>query len=211
MSKKPHIILYMVVALSGITQSGHAEATTKVDLPKACHALFNAALKGDTRKVKQALARGADPNCHSSPAGTTALMVAVTNSPLAAVEPLLSKGADLNAQDSSGSTALMFAAMLGHDDVVRALLKKGADASIKNKNGQTALDLAKDSDDVSVKMRDGKDLPQLRRSGKAKVIELLGGNVGDTTQPKRSKSDDWKKVLQQSQPAAKSATVEGRR
>ena len=39
----------MVVALSGIAQPGHAEATTKIDLPKACPALFNAALKGDPR------------------------------------------------------------------------------------------------------------------------------------------------------------------
>lgn len=173
MSKRLRIVVCVVLALSEIALDGHAEAAAEVDLPHACQALFGAVLKGDARKITQALARGADLNCRTVPAGTTALMVAVTNGPLAAVEPFLRKGVDINAQDSAGSTALMFAAMLGHDEVVRALLKKGAEAGIKNKNGQTAMDLAKDSDDMSMTTRDGKDMPQLRRSGRVKVIEIL--------------------------------------
>jgi ankyrin repeat protein len=166
------VYILLIAMGMGVAWPQYSVALSKVDLPVGCHALFRAATKGSAKGIKQALAQGADPNCHTSPAGTTALMVAVTNGPLEAVEPLLIKNADANAQDSAGSTALMFAAILGHDDVVQALLKKGADARIKNRNGQTALDLVKDSNDISVQTR-GKDLPQLRRSRKAKVVEIL--------------------------------------
>lgn len=171
--KRRSVYILLISMGLGVAWPQYSVALEKIDLPVGCRALFRAATRGSTKGIKQALANGADPNCHTSPAGTTALMVAVTNGPLAAVEPLLIKNADANAQDSAGSTALMFAAMLGHDDVVQALLKKGADARIKNRDGQTALDLAKDSEDVSVKTRSGKDLPQLRRSNKAKVVEIL--------------------------------------
>jgi ankyrin repeat protein len=57
----------------------------------------------------------------------------------AAVQTLLSKGADVNAKWSGGKTALMFASLNGHREVVQMLLAKGADVNTKDTDGNTAL------------------------------------------------------------------------
>lgn len=140
----------IALALIASALPGHGGELAKISLPVSCRPLFDGAIKGDAKKITQALTEGADPDCRTEPGRSTALMVAVSNGPLSAVEPLLRKGADPNAQDSAGATALMFAAQLGHADVVRALLKKGADPSLRAKNGQTAIDLARNAGKIKV-------------------------------------------------------------
>ena len=117
---------------------------------------MRAALAGDVVKIRKALAKGADPNCHTSPGRSTALMLAATNGTLASVMALLNKNANVNSRDSAGATALMFAAMSGKAEVVKALLKKGADPKIRAENGRVALDLAQEA-------------------GKKDVVEILQG------------------------------------
>jgi hypothetical protein len=61
----------------------------------------------------------------------------------AAVQALLTKGADVNAMASNGTTALMIASQEGHLDVVQVLLAQGAKVNAKaSNNGATALMIA---------------------------------------------------------------------
>ena len=71
--------------------------------------------------------------------GWTALMEASTQGNLAAVENLLTKKSNVNAQAIDGSTALRAATYYGHGDVVNALLAHGADVNLRDKTGRTAL------------------------------------------------------------------------
>lgn len=58
------------------------------------------------------------------------------------VEELLSKGADINAQDNGGRTPLHVASLFGRAPVADFLLLKGADVNKKDKHGSTALHMA---------------------------------------------------------------------
>ena len=67
--------------------------------------------------------------------GSTALMDAASAGELKAVEVLLAKGADVNAQDKFGGTALVYAARGGHTEVVRSLIAYGADVNARDTRG----------------------------------------------------------------------------
>ncbi|CAG8429416.1 unnamed protein product [Penicillium salamii] len=58
------------------------------------------------------------------------------------VQLLLSKGADVNAQNELGQTALMVAASFGHEDITRTLLEYGAAINTTCQTGETALTVA---------------------------------------------------------------------
>src|SRR5438045_8256208 len=55
----------------------------------------------------------------------------------AIVKLVLSKGADINAADSSGQTPLYSAAWHRHTEIVQLLLSKGADINAADSSGQT--------------------------------------------------------------------------
>ena len=61
---------------------------------------------------------------------------------LAAIDALLTAGADINARDQHGQTALMNAATNGQIEVVRLLADRGADLNHRAKYGLTAAMLA---------------------------------------------------------------------
>lgn len=61
---------------------------------------------------------------------------------LAAIDALLTAGADINARDQHGQTALMNAATNGQVEVVRLLADRGADLNHRAKYGLTAVMLA---------------------------------------------------------------------
>ena len=67
------------------------------------------------------------------------LLEAAMKGDTAAVKTLLTKGADVNAQNQAGGTALMYAATVGHNTTVQALLEAGADVNAKDNEGGTAL------------------------------------------------------------------------
>ena len=78
------------------------------------------------------LKAGARPDV-TLPSGETALMVAARTGQLESVQALLSRGADVNARESSrGQTALMWAAAQRHADVVRLLIDAGADVQARS-------------------------------------------------------------------------------
>jgi ankyrin repeat protein len=64
--------------------------------------------------------------------GSTPLMDAASAGELKAVEALLAKGADVNAQDKFGGTALVYAAREGYTEVVRILIAHGADVNVRD-------------------------------------------------------------------------------
>jgi ankyrin repeat protein len=76
---------------------------------------------------------------------------------LASARWLIARGAPVDRPDNRGWTALHYACSRGvAPDLVQLLLDRGADPSARDAEGRTALDLA-------------------RESGKAKLVDLLGG------------------------------------
>ncbi|KAI0179372.1 ankyrin repeat-containing domain protein [Hypoxylon sp. FL1284] len=65
---------------------------------------------------------------------------------LANAKCLLSRGANVNAQDQEGNTPLHLAAWKSHRSLVRLFLRAGAQASKVDNRGLTAIDLAKDEE-----------------------------------------------------------------
>lgn len=58
------------------------------------------------------------------------------------LEYLLSKGANINAQDKFGITPLLSAIFEGHTECVKILINKGADKSGKSPDGASYIDCA---------------------------------------------------------------------
>lgn len=86
-----------------------------------------------------------------------------------AVEELLDRGLDVNAQDSVGWTALMMASLEGLPKVVRTLLQRGADANVRSQKGETALIIAAGCFIVRTKA----DLAQERGFGPEMKVQQL--------------------------------------
>ena len=112
--------------------------------------LFQAVLKGDTRRITDLIKKeGANINARSKE-GTTPLITAAKlsadNPKMASVvKTLLRDGANASEQDPSGMTALMWAAQGGDNNTVKALLqnkKAQKTVDMKDKKGNDALDYA---------------------------------------------------------------------
>jgi Ankyrin repeats (3 copies) len=104
--------------------------------------LFAAVKSGETAKVGQLLAAGADPNVRRQE-GLTPLISAALGGRADIAKLLVDKGADVNAKSDNGMTPLMVAAAEGHKGVAQLLLNKGADANIRNDtSGLTAFKTA---------------------------------------------------------------------
>lgn len=105
--------------------------------------LLVAVKAGDAKQVATLLAKGADPNARGEK-GATPLLVASARNQIEVVELLVSKGAELNAQDTSTQklTPLMVAAFRGHARVVELLLDKGADPTVADWQGLPAATYA---------------------------------------------------------------------
>ncbi len=105
--------------------------------------LSEAAFTGDIAAMKQALARGADPNTKDPQSGGTLLATAALMGHTEIVALLLEHGADINAKSRDGGTPLHAAAFLGRAETVKLLLEKGADTTLRSNMGGTAIDGAK--------------------------------------------------------------------
>jgi ankyrin repeat protein len=105
--------------------------------------LIDAASRGDAKKLKALIEKGAEVNAPVKDLGTP-LMAASYLGHIAAAQVLLESGADVNAKRShDGVTALMQACINGHAEVVRMLLDSRADVNVaKTNDGKTALKLA---------------------------------------------------------------------
>lgn len=105
--------------------------------------LYRAALNGETEKVSELLAGGADPNQASEgdDAGLP-LCAAAAWDRVEAIGVLLAAGADVNGRETGGWHALLWAAANGHTDAAHALIEAGAQLDEANDDGDTALTLA---------------------------------------------------------------------
>jgi ankyrin repeat protein len=79
-----------------------------------------------------------DPNARGLN-GVTTLMSYVWRERKDAVQKLLDRGADVNAQDDDGDSALHGAAQNGNIEIMDLLVAKGANLNLKNKVGGTPL------------------------------------------------------------------------
>ncbi|KAJ1489297.1 ankyrin repeat-containing domain protein, partial [Baffinella frigidus] len=106
-------------------------------------ALWTAADKGLTKKVRSLLKADDSIIDMITSSGETALVGAVKGGHVSTVQQLLSKGAKVNRRSiKNQDTPLHLAVNGGFDDVVQLLLAKGADMDAENSSGQTPADLA---------------------------------------------------------------------
>ena len=120
-------------------------------------AFLRAAKAGDLPAMKLLLEHGADPLLAPTRSGITPLMAAAglgtaeqdttgraktEQQAIEAIQLLLDRGIDIDAQANDGQTAVHGAAMQGFDEVIRFLASKGAKLDTPDKDGFTPLDVA---------------------------------------------------------------------
>lgn len=125
---------------------------------KSLPPLVRAAALGDTARVEELLAAGADVNEASPSTGRTPLMVAADGLAADVVKVLLAAGAEVNRRDYRGNTALMYAQthpglhggcnellyIEGQDATytcTQLLLDSGADVRLRNDDNVSASDI----------------------------------------------------------------------
>ena len=105
--------------------------------------LHKAAREGDADRVRELLDAGADVNVRNADKQRlqyTPLHWAAYYGHLEIAEILISRGADLDAEDPDYSTPLYLAAEEGHPKVVEFLISKGAEVNVKSsRSGYTPL------------------------------------------------------------------------
>ena len=133
-------------------------------------ALIDAASKTNVARVRELLARGADPNAPGK-WGRTPLPLAVRyayNNEADAIliaEALLDAGADINAAPGDCLAPLRSAAIYHYQELLRFLIAKGADVNDRDPAGQTVITLMETT-------------PTLKRSSRriVKILEQAGGS-----------------------------------
>ncbi len=118
-------------------QMCRAEMTTEKETP-----LMKAAEEGNTKKVQELIAAGAEVNAVYGEhyVRTTALLEAVKEGHTEVVKLLLDAGAKPDLKDGECNTALMYAVNMDNaQEMVRLLLEAGASPRTKNLEGENAL------------------------------------------------------------------------
>jgi ankyrin repeat protein len=103
---------------------------------------YAAAYLGDLIRVRAFMKEGVDVNQKVGMMQGTILHSAAAGGHKEIMKFLISKGADVNAQNRPGQTPLHIAAENGYVDVVILLLNNGAEANAKDRRDKTPLDLA---------------------------------------------------------------------
>src|SRR4249920_1206797 len=121
-------MMLKTIALTTVLSFASIAVALGQGLQAANEALWDAARAGDTARITAALAQGASVNA-SSRYDVTALFFAASNGRLDAVKLLVSRGADVNAQDAFyHASAADMALSNGHTDVAIFLVQSGAQA-----------------------------------------------------------------------------------
>jgi ankyrin repeat protein len=102
------------------------------------HELADAAFVCDLIRVRDLLAKGANPNARDRE-GRPPLVSAILGNSVALVGLLLESKADVNAPDPHGATPLHFAAEEVLPQMASLLLAKKADPNLRDDAGNTAL------------------------------------------------------------------------
>jgi ankyrin repeat protein len=102
--------------------------------------MIDAARTGDTDKVKQLLAKGADINAPAPESGDTPLLAAIDKSQWSTAEYLLTQRPDLRLEDKNGNSPLYLAVSRGDSALalVNLLLAAGAPVDLGPKHGDNA-------------------------------------------------------------------------
>ncbi|XP_072324461.1 ankyrin repeat domain-containing protein 12 isoform X2 [Scyliorhinus torazame] len=108
--------------------------------------LHMAAIRGESKQVKELIIQGADVNVKDF-AGWTPLHEACNLGYYEVAKQLILAGADVNTQGLDNDTPLHDAASNGHRDIVKLLLRNGGDAYQMNHRGERPVDVA-DSDEM---------------------------------------------------------------
>ena len=114
-----------------------AAAEVAEDTPEG--QLVLAARNGEVERVGELLATGLPPDAQETKNGHRALHQAAGAGQVAAMDLLLTAGADPRGRDGSGYTALMRAADAAHLEAGRRLLDAGAEVNARLETGETAL------------------------------------------------------------------------
>ncbi|MDD5051292.1 MAG: ankyrin repeat domain-containing protein [Sulfuricurvum sp.] len=105
-------------------------------------ALVNTLDRNDSKMFESQIHTVQDANTMRDDNNKTILMYACWIGNEEAVKYLISKGANVNAQDTGGATALHLAAWKGFTSIALFLLKNGASGEPMSKDGMTPLDIA---------------------------------------------------------------------
>jgi ankyrin repeat protein len=154
--------------------------TTTSDLDAA---LAQAAFLCDFVKVRELIARGADPNVRDEDLRTP-LHQAVLGGSVGLVGLLIESGADLSPKDSQGFTPLHFAAQEHEPEIARILLGRGADPNALDEDGNSALHRAifsaRGDDDIARMLLENgarDDLPNHEGVTPRALAERLGSTL----------------------------------
>jgi ankyrin repeat protein len=144
---------------------------------KMSRELFDAIERHDLEALAVLLAGGADPNYLAQDLNYYPLHAAIFEldfgGPIAAIEQLISAGADVNRIDSriDGAPPLLAALLDGQTEAARRLLLAGADPNIVGKLGDSPLH-------VSIDQGDAKTVALLLNHGADKTINEARGILG---------------------------------
>lgn len=118
--------LLAALALPPLTAFGQSEAW------------FEAARRGDLASMQKSAAAGQASDARNAQ-GQTALLVATHHNQIAVAQWLISRGANVNAQDAILDSPYLLAGARGRLEILRMTLAAGADLRSVNRYGGTAL------------------------------------------------------------------------
>ncbi|QDV44569.1 Ankyrin repeats (3 copies) [Stieleria neptunia] len=96
--------------------------------------------RGNLRRVRGLVSRGAATDAVDRESGSYALATAALYGHAEIAEYLIEAGADVDAKNRDGNTALHIASFLCHKEVVAVLLKRNASRAIRSAHGERAVD-----------------------------------------------------------------------
>lgn len=129
---------------------------------------FDAARTNNIDKVRQMLDYGVDINVIDVDRRATALHLACASGARNVIELLVTRGADLNAQDGNERTPLHNLVMNQFDAIALYLVAKGANIHIKDRRGHSPVDIALPSTQSALRAAAGDVITEEKKGGVVK-------------------------------------------